>query len=161
MKYIITEDQFDRIKDNILKLPYSAFNENWSLLQKFLERRNYPQYILVDDVELMDSEITSLGSLIGVNGYLDLYGTPIKSLGNLTYVGDNLYLSVSGIESLGNLTHVGGNLRLNATPIKSLGNLTYVGKDLYLINTPISRTYTEEQIRSMVEVRGEIYTKEF
>jgi hypothetical protein len=63
----------------------------------------------------------------------------------------------TSIESLGNLTSVGGGLYLVDTPIKSLGNLQSVGDDLDLYDTPISKMYTEEQIRQMVNVDGEIY----
>jgi hypothetical protein len=61
------------------------------------------------------------------------------------------------IESLGNLTSVGGYLDLINTPIESLGNLQSVGDTLYLQVTPLSKMYTEEQIREMVDVGGEIY----
>jgi hypothetical protein len=81
--------------------------------------------------------------------------TQIQSLGNLTSVGGDLNLRETQIESLGVLTSVGGYLNLNRTPIKSLGNLTSVGGDLY--GTPISKKYTEEEIRQMVDGRGEIY----
>jgi hypothetical protein len=46
---------------------------------------------------------------------------------------------------------------LTFTPIKSLGNLTSVGGDLDLRGTPLSKKYTEEQIREMVNVDGDIY----
>jgi hypothetical protein len=46
---------------------------------------------------------------------------------------------------------------LQLTPIDSLGNLTSVGGDLDLRGTPLSKKYTEEQIREMVNVDGEIY----
>jgi hypothetical protein len=65
MKYIITEDQLEIIKDNILKLPFSAFNNKWSLLQKFLKKRGYPPYILKGDLELYNDDFygaTSLGT---------------------------------------------------------------------------------------------------
>jgi hypothetical protein len=113
-----------------------------------------------------------------VGGYLDLYNTPIESLGNLTSVGGSLYLlssplitslenliSVGGdldlnntpIKSLGNLQSVGGSLFLRNTPIKSLGNLKSVGHNLVLVDTPLSKKYTEEEIRQMVDVKGDIY----
>jgi hypothetical protein len=52
---------------------------------------------------------------------------------------------------------VGGFLYLRGTPIESLGNLTSVGEDLYLERTPLSKMYTENQIRQMVNVDGNIY----
>jgi hypothetical protein len=68
-----------------------------------------------------------------------------------------LDLGGSEIESLGNLTSVGGYLNLRFSEIKSLGNLTSVGGNLILRKTPLSREYSEEEIRSMVEVRGDVY----
>jgi hypothetical protein len=46
---------------------------------------------------------------------------------------------------------------LGNTPIESLGNLTSVGGDLRLFGTPLSEKYTEEEIRQMVDVKGDIY----
>ena len=86
-------------------------------------------------MNLRESQIESLGNLTSVGGYLDLYWTQI--------------------ESLGDLTSVGGYLNLSRTPFKSFGNLISVGGDLY--GSPISKKYTEEEIRQMVDVRGEIY----
>jgi hypothetical protein len=48
-------------------------------------------------------------------------------------------------------------LDLYDTPIESLGELTSVGGSLALTYTPISKKYTEEEIRSQVEVKGKIY----
>jgi hypothetical protein len=63
----------------------------------------------------------------------------------------------SSIKSLGNLESVGGNLDLRGTSIKSLGNLESVGGSLYLYRTPISKKYTREEIRSMVNLGGDVY----
>jgi len=38
-----------------------------------------------------------------------------------------------------------------------LGELTSVGGSLFLRRTPISKNYTEEEIRSQVNVEGKIY----
>ena len=72
-----------------------------------------------------------------VSGYLDLRGTQIKDLGNLESVGGNLYLE--------------------ETPIKDLGNLQSVGGSLVLGGTPMSKKYSEQEIRQMVQVNGDIY----
>ena len=137
MKYLITERQLKLIKeDNIRKIDFDIFNNDWALLQKFLERRGNPPYIITGD--------------------LNLYGLKIESLGNLQSVGGYLYLTGSNIESLGNLQSVGGNLDLNSTKIESLGNLQSVGGNLYLNRTPLSKTTTKEEIRNQVEVEGEI-----
>ena len=178
MKYIITEDQLEIIKDNILKIPFSAFNNNWNLLQKFLNKRGNPPYILKGKVDLSKNEqITTLGNLISVEGDLNIWGSSIESLGNLISVDGDFTLDVTSIESLGNLTSVGLNLNawktktkslgnltsvgrdldLRYTPIESFGNLKSVGGDLYLEETPISKDYPLQDIAYKVEVEGDIY----
>jgi len=151
--------------------------DNWNLMQKFLSKKGNPDFTIDGDLDfdrtpieslgnltsvggyliLFNTPIKSLGKLTSVGGYLDLKNTPIKSLGNLTSVGGPLELTETQIESLGNLTTVGGTLYLYKTPIKSLGNLKWVGGNLVLRDTPISKTYTKEEIKSQVEVEGDIY----
>jgi hypothetical protein len=163
MKIIITESQYNRIlreeeEQKVLRIPsFKFFNNDWDLLQKFLERNGNPPYSIGGDLNLSDTPIESLGNLTSVGGNLFLERTPIESLGNLTSVGGNLVLRGTPIKSLGNLTSVGGNLILFNTPIKSLGNLKSVGGFLELRKTPLSKKYTEEEIRQMVDVGGGIY----
>ena len=178
MKYIINEHQYNLLlEQDILKVPFVAFGNDWDVLQRFLERRGNPPYEIMDDLVLFGTKIQSLGNLISVGGYLDLFGVKIESLGNLisvggylnllfseikslgslTSVGGDLFLGNSKIESLGNLTSVEGYLDLAGSKIEDLGNLTSVGGNLMLRNTPLSEKYTREEIRSMVEVGGEIY----
>ncbi len=140
MKYIINERQYKLLteqEEEILSIPFAVFDYNWEVLQKFLEKGGNPPYKIMDELDLEDSRI--------------------QSLGNLTSVGGGLYLSYSKIESLGNLTSVGGNLDLNGVNIQSLGNLTSVGGWLDLEGTPLSKKYTEEEIREMVKVGGNVY----
>jgi hypothetical protein len=143
MKILVTESQYNKIlkeeeEQKVLHIPsLKFFNDDWDLLQKFLKSKGNPPYT--------------------IGGDLDLRRTPIESLGNLQSVGGYLNLEDSSIESLGNLTSVGGNLYLENTPVKSLGNLTSVGGDLVLYDTPLSEKYTEEEIRQMVYVDGDIY----
>jgi hypothetical protein len=163
MKIIITESQYNRIlkeeeEQKVLHIPsLKFFNDNLDLLQNFLESKGYPPYSIGGDLNLSDTPIESLGNLTSVGGNLFLERTLIKSLGNLTSVGGNLVLRGTPIKSLGNLTSVGGNLILFNTPIKSLGNLKSVGGFLELRKTPLSKKYTEEEIRQMVDVGGGIY----
>ena len=140
MRYIISERQYKLLseqEEQILRVPFVAFGNDWDVLQRFLNRRGNPPYMIMDDLDLFRAKIESLGELTSVGGYLDLGG--------------------SEIESLGNLTSVGGYLNLRFSEIKSLGNLTSVGGNLILRKTPLSREYSEEEIRSMVEVRGDVY----
>jgi hypothetical protein len=48
-------------------------------------------------------------------------------------------------------------LYLTNSSVTSLGNLSYVGNSLFLKKTPLSKKYTEEEIRQMVDIGGDIY----
>jgi len=161
MKYIINEHQYKLLteqEEEILRVPFAAFGNDWDSLQNYLERRGNPPYEITDDLDLYGSKIESLGNLTSVGGYLDLRDSGIESLGKLTSVGGYLDLYGSEIKSLGNLTSVGSYLNMEYSKIKDLGNLTSVGGYLYLGKTPLSRKYpSEKEIRSIVEVKHKIF----
>jgi len=182
MKYIITERQYKLIEEEeeLLKIHFEVFNDDWDLLQKYINKRNNPPYELIGDLDLQLTDVKTLGSLVKVNGFLDLSHTKIESLGelkhitgsfyfqfnytiksfeNLKSVGGELNLRKSKIQSLGSLTSVGGNLNLQLTNVESLGNLKYVGGSLELYQTPLSVKYTKSQIKDMVTIGigGSIY----
>jgi hypothetical protein len=159
MKYIITEDQFEKLnrEPDVLDISFKLFNEDWDMLQKYLNRKGNPLYRLNGDLDLYVSDIESLGSLTHIEGWLNLNKSNIESLGNLTSVKSDLHLYKSKMKTLGNLTYVGGDLNLNRSNIVSLGNLKSVGGDLYLRGTPLSKKYTEEEIRKMVDVKENIF----
>ena len=163
MKYLITNKQFNLLmesnEDKILMLPNPDRIGGWRILQQILEMKGNPKYGIRGDLDLYETSIESLGNLEYVGSHLDLERASIKSLGNLKYVGGYLNLYETSIESLGDLKHVGGYLNLAETPIKSLGDLEYVGTNLYLRSTPLSEITTEEEIRSKVNVVGDIYLK--
>jgi len=143
MKIIITEGQYKRLieteeQQEVLHIPsIKIFGGNWNLLQKFLKSKGNPPYTIGGDLILKGSPIASLGNLISVEGFLTLKG--------------------SSIESLGNLTSVGGDLYLTNSSVTSIGKLSYVGNSLFLFDTPLSKKYTEEEIRQMVNVSGNIH----
>jgi hypothetical protein len=124
---------------NILKIPYVAVREDWNLLQQFLKMKGNPKYIIVGDVDLSyRKDISDLGNLVGVEGYLDLYESSIESLGELEFVkGDLSLFRCKNIKRLENLKKVEGALILTSSSVKSLGNLQFVGGNLYLIDSSI------------------------
>ena len=153
-------------------------NKAWYELLRLL---NGKPFTFDDDLNLYNSYITSLGNLQSVNGYLNLFGCDqltslenlqsvngyldlygcenLTSLGNLKSV--NGYLDLyrcENLTSLGNLQSVNGYLNLfGCDQLTSLGNLQSVGGHLHITRTPISKKYSEEEIRQMVDVKGEIY----
>ena len=111
---------------------------------------------------LRDTPITSLPDNLQVGGYLILNNTPISSLPDNLKVGRNLILSNTPLTSLPDNLKVGGDLELFNTQITSLPNNLKVGGDLELRNTPLSKKYSKEEIRQMIEdkggeVKGKIY----
>lgn len=158
MKYLITERQSLLLEEKVLQIPsLEFFNNDWEVLQKYLEKKGNPLYSIIGNVNLIGKPIESLGNLVSVGGSLYLSGSEIESLGNLESVGGDLDLLWSEIESLGKLVSVGGSLVLRRSLIKSLGELQSVGGDLHLQETPLSKKYYESEIRDMVNVAGDIY----
>jgi len=178
IRRVLREEQEE---EKLLKIPgIRYFNNDWSILQKFLESQGNPRYSIGGNLDLYGNEsLQSLGNLEYVGGYLNLSESDIKtlgnlvrvegglnlmrcfnlqSLGNLEYVGGLFYLyGNENLQSLGNLVRVGSDLDLGSTRIETLGNLEYVGGDLNLHDTPIRIKYTREEIRNMVEVVGRIF----
>ena len=106
-------------EEKLLKIPsLKFFNNDWNVLQMFLESQGNPRYSIGGNLSLSEAKIETLGNLVRVEGNLDLYGN--KSF-------------------------------------QSLGNLNYVGGWLDLSHTPLSEKYTEDDIRKMVEVVGNVY----
>jgi len=166
IKKILKEESKD---EYILEIPNLMFipnadlesligrNKAWYELLRLL---NGKPFTFDDDLNLYNSYITSLGNLQSVNGYLNLFGCDqLTSLENLQSV--NGYLDLYGCEnltSLGNLQSVNGYLDLSVCKnLTSFGNLQSVGGHLHLARTPISKKYSKEEIRQMVDVKGEIY----
>lgn len=202
MKYIISENQNEFLKDgeNLIKIPFFAFNYDWNLLQIFLRDKGFPKYIITGDVRLYNNDtIKNLGNLIGVEGELDLFNSDIeslgelrycyqidlrettklktlnkleyvehdadfsnsniKSLGNLKKVGRDLDMSyVKKIKSLDNLVEVGRNLLINESSVSSIGNLKFVGGDFIISETPLNKRMTEEKLRKIVKIGGEVWS---
>ena len=146
MKIIITESQYKKIMEEeeqeVLNIPsLKYFDNDWDLLQKFLESKGNPPYTLGGNLDLVGLNVKSLGNLVSVEGDIYAYDTPLKSLGSLTSVGGLMDLSNTPIESLGNLSFVGGSLVLSGTALRN---------DSYPLNL------NSLQIRQTVDVQGSI-----
>jgi hypothetical protein len=103
-------------------------------------------------------KVLHIPSINFFDGDWDLLQKFIKSKGNPPYsIGGDVDLRKTQIKSLGNLESVGEDFYLQLTSIESLGNLKSVGGFLDLRGTPLSKIYTKEQIRQMVNVGGEIF----
>ena len=124
-------------------------------IQKILNEEKRGEYIL-EIPNLMFIPNADLESLIGRNkAWYEL----LRLLNGKPFTfDDDLNLYNSYITSLGNLQSVNGYLNLfGCDQLTSLGNLQSVGGHLHITRTPISKKYSEEEIRQMVDVKGEIY----
>ena len=125
MKIVISESQYKRLiedkeeEQKVLHIPsLKFFNDDWFLLQEFLESKGNPLYSIKGDLDLEKTPVESIGNLQSVGGYLDLGRTPIESLGDLQSVGGNLYLNDTPIskkyseEEIRQMVNVGGKIYL-------------------------------------------------
>ena len=90
------------------------------------------------NLDLSNTQITSLPDNLTVEGWLDLSNTQITSLPDNLTVGGSLYSSNTQITSLPDNLTVEGWLDLNNTPITSLPDNLSVEEWLDLSNTPIT-----------------------
>jgi hypothetical protein len=142
------------MNEKVLRIPYSAVNEDWNFLQKYLKTIGNPKYILVGNVNLEDKkDIFDLKNLVGVEGNFDLGWSSIETLSELTFVDGYLGLyDCKNIKTLGKLKKVGWFLNLIKSSIESLGELEFVGDDLDATNTKIPQSEINK-----IEVVGKIY----
>jgi hypothetical protein len=142
------------------KIKESQLNELFGSSNKETTPPEIEQYIKngsKGNLDLRGTGVTSLGNLKSVGGnILNFTDSKLASLGNLETVGGSLLIGDSPLTSLGNLKSVGEDAALGNTKITSLGNLKSVGGDLMLFGTPIAEKFNEEQIRKMVNVKGEV-----
>ena len=110
-------------------------------------------------LDLEKSQITELPNNLTVGRYLDLDNTQITELPDNLKVGGSLNLRNTPITTLPDNLSVGLSLNLDNSPITSLpDNLTVFGS-LWLSNTPLSKKYSREEIKDIIERQGGNVTK--
>jgi hypothetical protein len=113
----------------------------WMLLNN--EPFTEDELVIKGNLNLYDSEITSLPEGLKVGGFLDLYSTEIKSLPEGLEVNGNFFLD-------------------NCTSLTSLPKGLKVYGDLYIADTELE-AYTDKQLREMIKpgfIKGKIYREE-
>ena len=161
MKYIITEDQLEKIKNSFVKLKFDTFGNNWALLQHYIKKKGIDSYSLVGDLDLSDrKDIVTLGPIIELVGNLVLRYSSIENLGDLKIVGGKVNISGTPIRNLGGLSYIGDDLVATESKLISLGELNYVGKDMWLKKTPFSKKANwdvRDNLRKKMIVLGSIF----
>jgi hypothetical protein len=153
-------DAFEKMKE---KKGFTGIEINDNLYLDYLYFKTLgPLKKVTGDLNLYGTKgLKSLGELEEVGGKLTIVGTKITDLGELRKVGEDIRLNELNIKSLGKLESVGKNIELfGCKELVSLGNLKSVGGYMFLQGTPISETMSEEEIRSMVTVKGTIFLED-
>ena len=94
---------------------------------------------IVGDLNLQDTNITTVKTVKKVGGDVILGNSNLKSLGSIKGVRGNIYAHDSKLKSLGNLIIVGGDADFSNTNITSTRYLKKVGGNLNLKNTNVKK----------------------
>ena len=90
------------------------------------------------NAELYDSQLTDLGNLESIGGYVAFGNTKITQLGKLREIGGTANFRNSKIKNLGNLQTIGGSAFFCESQIKSLGNLETIGGSAYFVASNVT-----------------------
>ena len=121
--------------EEILEIPSVDYFGDFETLILYLESLGNPKYKIMDDLDIFNNHnITTLGNLTYVDGYCDISHTNIESLPDNLTTNSFLDISYTNIDSLPDNLHVEGILNL--------------------YNTPLSKKYSKEKIRKMIEDKG-------
>ena len=178
MKHIIRKILREQKEEIIQAPPFSFFLNNW---EDVLDWADGKLFRMSGHIDLSNTDITTLGGLVEVDGNLELFGCKnlqsldelrnvgghlnlfgcinLQSLGKLRSVGSYLYLfGCENLKSLGELRSVGGYLDLyKCQNLESLDELKSVDGWLKLRYTTIAEKMTDEEIRNQVDIKGRIY----
>ena len=118
----------------------------------------FPELIktISGDVDLVDTQLTSLNSLEEVGGELDLGGvSSLTSMSRLRKVGEHAWLSNTQLTSLNSLEEVGGGLYLRGvSSLTSMNSLRKVGGHAWLHNTQLISLDALEEVGRRLDLRG-------
>ncbi len=128
------DDSLFELVTSKLKAPFSFIKRNLNKLREWLKTNK----VVKGDLDLRNTQITSLPEGLSVSRDLDLSYTPITSLPAGLSVEGSLYLSGTKITSLPEGLSVVGELSLSYTPITSLPAGLSVEGSLYLSGTKIT-----------------------
>ena len=159
MKELIRKILREQEEEIITLPPFSFFGYDWNEVLDYADDRLFR---VNDDIDLSHSDIETLGGLVEVYGYLNLFNCEnLKSLGKLRSVDGWLSLwDCKNLHSLGELRSVGDYLDLlSCEKLQSLGKLEYVGGPLDITYTNISEKMTDDEIRAQVDIKGSIIRK--
>lgn len=161
MRYIISESQLQQlmeVKDTPKKgdTPlYRIRGEHLSFRQsqKHLAKRNNPPSKYIGNLEIDNHTIDTLGSIVEVDGEIDLEDSILFSFGDLEVVDGDLYMPGCKVNSLSKLREVTGYLDANKSTLKYLGELTNVGNMCSFRGTKIKTLNKLQTVGGFLDLR--------
>jgi hypothetical protein len=124
-------------------------NLNWTR-----EIKSLPNNLTVRSLEAQNSNITTIPADIQIIKYLDLSDSEINSLPENFSTNCFVNLQDTSIKSLPNNLTVNNDVTLNGSLINSIPKKLQISGYLDLRNTPISKKYTKDEIRKLIEKNG-------
>ena len=127
---------------------------NGKLNLDYTEIKSLPKNLTVQMLEAKYSELTTLPGDLQVTRYIDLTDSEIKSLPENFSTNAFMGLNGTSIKSLPNNLTVNNDVSLNGSLINSIPKNLQISGYLDLRNTPISKKYTKDEIRKLIEKNG-------
>lgn len=127
---------------------------NGKLDLNYTKIKTLPKNLSVQMLEARYSKLTTLPEDIQVIRYLDFTNGAISSLPENFSTNCFLTLNNTNIKSLPNNLTVNNNVSLNGSLINSIPKKLQISGYLDLRNTPISKKYTKDEIRKLIEKNG-------
>lgn len=182
MKFIVTEEQFDKLntESEIIDIDMKIFNDDFNLVRKFLKRIGDPLYNLNGNLyDYFDND--DIGNIVNLYGGLDMSGSKITELPKtLKLISKTLDISLSNIERLpkelkigrsliasdSNLIFLEDNLTIddslilsNSKKIKSLPKGLIVGEYLDISNTFVREIPSDISIEFSLSIKNTPITR--
>lgn len=127
---------------------------NGKLNLDYTEIKSLPKNLTVQMLDAKYSELTTLPEDIQVIRYLDFTNGAISSLPENFSTSAFIRLAGTSIKSLPNNLTVNNDVSLNGSLINSIPKKLQITGYLDLRNTPISKKYTKDEIRKLIEKNG-------
>ena len=120
--------------------------------------KDFCEYLVevTGDFDMANRKRFEFPLLVKVDGDVNIANSDID-FPKLRYVGGDFRGRGSDTEELPELEYVGGSLSLRETFIQDLPKLKYVGDVLNIMDSSLSKKTTEEELRSKINVEGNIW----
>lgn len=161
MRYLISESQLQQLMeveetpDKGNRILYRIRGEHLSFreLQKHLAKRKNPPSKYIGELQIDNHIIETLGSIVEVEGEIDLEESVLHSFGDLELVDGDLYMPGCKVNTLSKLREVTGYLDANKSTLKSLGELTNVGNMCSFRGTKIKTLNKLQTVGGFLDLR--------